>query len=272
MKVHGAGNDFVLLPDPDDVLTLSAGFVRALCDRHLGIGGDGVIRVAPVRAGVDADVFMDYWNADGSIAEMCGNGVRCVAKYVADRGGVTGDRVRVDTRDGVKQVEIVERAGGKAEMFTVDMGPPKAGVVDEKIDVAGESLRVTTISMGNPHAVFVVDDVDDAPLELWGPELQGHELFPDGTNVEVIQPVGPDQIRGRIWERGVGETMASGTGASAMAAAAKVLGLAGDSTRVLLRGGELRVQHVPQLDTLLVTGPAAEVASGELDKTWLTSI
>ena len=269
MKAHGTGNDFVLLPDPDDALTLNASLVRALCDRHLGVGGDGVIRIAPARDGVDADVFMDYWNADGSVSEMCGNGVRCVAKYVADRAQIIGDTIRVDTRGGVKPVEIVERVDGRVTRVRVDMGAPVIGVVDEPLDVDGRKVRVTTVSMGNPHAVMVVDDIGAAPLNEVGPALQRHEMFPDGVNVEAITVLGPGRIRGRIFERGVGETLASGTGSSAMAAAAKALGLSGDDVIVQLPGGTLRVEQTAQ--TLLVTGGAVEVARGELEDAWLTT-
>lgn len=269
VKAHGAGNDFVLLPDHEGRLTLTAPLVRALCTPHLGVGGDGVIRVAPARPGVDADVFMDYWNADGSVSEMCGNGVRCVAKFVADRG-FAGDTVRVDTRGGVKAVRIVQRRGGKVTQARVDMGPPVIGMVDEPLDLGDRKVRVTTVSMGNPHAVLVVDDVRTAALHDIAPLLQRHEAFPDSTNVEVIEVAQPVLIRGRIFERGVGETLASGTGASAMAAAAQALGLASERVMVQLPGGELLVERDDA--TLWVTGPAVEVAHGELDEAWLATI
>ena len=269
LKVHGAGNDFVLLPDLNDTLVLQPAFVARICDRHLGLGGDGVIRLAPPRTNVEADVFMDYWNADGSVAEMCGNGVRCVAKYVVDRGLVTGDVVRVDTRGGVKAVEVLRDADGRFERARVDMGAPVVGKVDCPLEVDGETVTVTTLSMGNPHAVTVVEDLDDADLAGLGRRLQDHPDFPDGVNVEMITVPDRETVRGRIFERGVGETMASGTGASAMAAAAHLLGLAGRRATVVLPGGELRIDWTES--TLWVTGPAAEVATGELDEAWLTT-
>jgi diaminopimelate epimerase len=269
VKAHGAGNDFVLLPDPDDRLTLTAPLVRALCAAHVGLGADGVIRVAPARHGLDADVFMDYWNADGSVAEMCGNGVRCVAKYVADRG-LDNDVVRVDTRGGVKVVRVVQRHNGKVSLVRVDMGAPVIGVVDEPLDLGDAKVRITTVSMGNPHAVMVTDDVEQAPLAEIAPAIQAHELFPQGTNVEVIAVPHRTRIRGRIYERGVGETLASGTGASAMAAAAQALGLADARVTVALRGGDLIIERDDQ--TLWVTGPALEVAQGSLDEAWLATI
>ena len=269
VKVHGAGNDFVLLPDLDDALELDPAFVQRVCHRHLGVGGDGVIRLGKPRDGVDAHVFMDYWNADGSIAEMCGNGVRCVAKYVVDRGIVGGDIVNVDTRGGVKPVEVRRGPDGLVSTVRVDMGPPVVGKVDWPMSIDGDTVMMTTLSMGNPHAVTVVEDVDAADLASLGRRLQEHEAFPQGTNVEVISVEDRIRVRGRIWERGVGETMASGTGASAMAAAAHLLGLAGRRTTVVLPGGDLDIEWTET--TLWVTGPAAEVATGELDDTWLTT-
>jgi diaminopimelate epimerase len=269
VKAHGAGNDFVLLPDLDDELAVGEAFVRALCDRNLGVGGDGVIRLG--AGGDDADVFMDYRNADGSIAEMCGNGVRCVAKYVADRGIVTGDVVRVGTRGGVKPVEVVARhADGTVAQVRVDMGAPvETGPVAVEVPGRGRTT-FTTVSMGNPHAVVVVDDVPTAPLAEWGPHVAVHDAFPNGTNVEVIAVPERTRVIGRIFERGVGETMASGTGASAMAAAAHLLGLADRAVAVELPGGTLAVDW--REDTLTVTGPAVEVASGTLDDAWLAAV
>ncbi len=282
VKAHGTGNDFVLLPDLDDRLAVDEALVRALCDRHLGVGGDGVIRLGD--GGPEADVFMDYRNADGSIAEMCGNGVRCVAKYVADRGIVPGDVVRVGTRGGMKAVEIVERhADGTAAQVRVDMGAPRltgevaldlsplvlAGTTDGSTTAEQRLVTFTTVSMGNPHAVVVVGDVATAPVERWGAHVAAHEAFPEGTNVEFISVPDPTRVIGRIFERGVGETMASGTGASAMATAAHALGLAGPVVTVSLPGGTLAVERTA--DTLLVTGPAVEVAAGTLDDRWLAA-
>ena len=286
LKVHGAGNDFILLPDLDDRLPLAPGLVRALCDRHLGLGADGVIRVAPSRDGIDADVFMDYWNADGTVAEMCGNGVRCVAKYVADRSPSHPDIVTVDTRAGTKPVWCERGADGRVARARVDMGAPsltgkvELDVSPTRLEPPGPGLSwmataerrlvtATTLSMGNPHAVLVVDDVASAPVAWWGPLIEHDEAFPDGTNVEFIAAAGPDRVSGRIWERGVGETQASGTGASAMAVAAHVLGLAGRQVRVELPGGELDIDWAEE--TLFVTGPAVEVGAGELDEDWLAT-
>jgi diaminopimelate epimerase len=287
VKVHGTGNDFVLLPDLDGLFELDADFTRALCDRRSGIGADGAIRLAPAG---DADAFMDYRNADGSIAEMCGNGVRCVAKYLADRGLVVGDVVHVGSRAGVKTVEVVGRHDdGTVALVRVDMGPPlatgtlevdispaavlasgRAPSLPAGVDLATSAehrvIEVSTVSMGNPHAVLLVDDPAAAPVAWIGPYLERHEAFPSGTNVEFIAVPDPNRVVGRIWERGVGETRASGTGASAMAVAAHMRGLAGPAVTVALPGGHLDIELSP--DSLFVTGPAVEVASGTLDARW----
>ncbi|MBW3603030.1 MAG: diaminopimelate epimerase [Actinobacteria bacterium] len=270
VKAHGAGNDFVLLPDHDDRLELTPALARALCSRHLGLGADGVIRLGPPRAGVGADVFMDYRNADGSLAQMCGNGVRCVAKFAVDRNLVAGDTVRVDTRGGVKPVLCTRGPDGLVDRARVDMGPPRPGVVDDELVVDGRTVRVTTLSIGNPHAVLVVDDVAAAPVRTLGPLIERHPVFPEGTNVEFVAVPARDRVVGRVWERGVGETLASGTGASAMAVAAALLGLARRTTAVELPGGSLGVAWGPE--TVTVTGPAVEVASGDLDPAWLGAL
>jgi len=289
-KVHGCGNDFVLIEDLDDALGLSPALVRAMCARHHGAGADGVIRLAPARDR-QSDVFMDYRNADGSIAEMCGNGVRCVASYVLDHGLLSGDAVRVGSRAGVKVVTVTDRAvDGRVTETRVDMGAPvPTGPVELRMPAvdavvlsgqpasrsqaarsASVDVVATTLSMGNPHAVLVVDDVAKAPVNEWGPRIERDVAFPDGTNVEFIEVAGPDVVRGRIWERGVGETMASGTGASAMAAAAHLLGHTGRRVRVELPGGALHVDWTEH--TLWVRGPAVEVYAGTFTAAWLAEV
>lgn len=271
VKVHGAGNDFVLLPDLDDRLTLTPALTRALCRPHLGLGADGAIRLAPPRPGVDADAFMDYRNADGSLSEMCGNGVRCVAKYLADRGLVDGDEVRVDTRSGVKPVRCERGPDGRVARARIDMGEPVPLKVDLALDVAGFGVvHVTTLSLGNPHAVVPVDDLSTAPLDTLGPALQHDEEFPEGTNVEFLAVRDRGHVGGRIWERGVGETLASSSGASALAAAAHLLDLADRSVTVAMPGGEFAVEWGE--DALTIAGPAVEVATGELDPAWLAEV
>jgi len=271
VKSHGTGNDFVLLPDPDGRLDLDEHLVRALCRPHLGLGADGVIRVAPPRDPGTADVFMDYRNADGSVAETCGNGVRCVAKYLLDRGLVAGDEVRVDTRSGVRLVRCTRGADGLVQRGRLEMGEPLTLKVDLALELpAGATVHVTTLSMGNPHAVVIVDDVAQAPVATLGPVIEHHEEFPEGTNVEFVAPRGPGRIDGRVWERGVGETLASSSGGSAMAAAAHLLGFTGRQVTVALPGGELEVDWHDE--GLAISGAAVEVAEGQLDPAWLAGL
>lgn len=271
-KVHGCGNDFVVVADLDGTTPIDARLVRALCDRHTGIGGDGVIRLAPPRDAT-ADVFMDYRNADGGVVEMCGNGVRCVATYMLNRGRLTGDLVRVGSRAGVKTVTVTGRdARGRVVETQVDMGAPQpTGSVTLRLPTGDGGgmidVRATTLSMGNPHAVVGVDDVHKAPVASWGPRIEHDPSFAEGTNVEFIQVPATDVVRGRIWERGVGETLASGTGASAMAVAAHLQGRAGRDVRVEVPGGVLHVSW--GAETLVIRGPAVEVFDAHVDPAWL---
>jgi diaminopimelate epimerase len=274
-KVHGCGNDFVLIADLDGTIDVGPGLVRALCDRHRGIGGDGVIRLAPPLDD-GSDVFMDYRNADGGIVEMCGTGVRCVATYVLNRGLLSGDVVRVGSRAGVKHVVVTSRDEvGLVVETRVDMGVPVATgdvVLQVPAPDGGDvtTVRATTVSMGNPHAVVEVDDVDKAPVADWGRHIEHDPVFDLGTNVEFITVPDIDVVRGRIWERGVGETLASGTGASAMAVAAYLLGRTGRRVHVEVPGGVLHTDWTS--DTLHIRGPAVEVFDAELDDAWLRAV
>ncbi len=225
-KYHGIGNDFVMLADLDDRFRLTPELVRSLCDRRFGVGGDGVIRVAP--GDVDTDFFMDYVNSDGSIGEMCGNGIRCLAAFVNDQGYSANETLRVGTRAGIKIVSVGEKE------IRVDMGPP-IFVPDEipvewsgpdalhaKIDLDQSVMEATCLSMGNPHAVlFVADDPGDS-LRL-GAAIETHPMFPNGTNVEFARIESPDHVQMRVWERGSGETLACGTGACAVAVATRLV-------------------------------------------------
>jgi diaminopimelate epimerase len=281
-KAHGTANDFVVIADLDDRIELSDVLVRAFADRHRGIGGDGVIRIG--SGGDDADVFMDYRNADGSIGEMCGNGVRVVAKHAVDHQVVspTGDgTVRVGTRAGVKPVRITARhADGTVASVTVDMGPPRLApaevpfvtgdpdAVRHPVALGEELVHLMVVSMGNPHGVLVVADVDEAPVTTLGPRLERHDRFPQGANIGFVQPLDATTIRLRVWERGVGETAACGTGACAAVVALQRLALVDDEVAVRLPGGTLTVHH-PAGGTVLMTGPAVEVARGVVDAAWL---
>jgi diaminopimelate epimerase len=266
VKAHGTGNDFVVVEDLADRYRITPELVRAICDRHFGIGADGLIRIAP---GTEAPYFMDYHNADGSLAEMCGNGVRVVGKYLGDRGYV-GSSCDLETRAGVKHLELHADDRGAVDRVTVDMGAP---VLDEErtLEVNGERVTATVLSMGNPHAVVFVDDVDKAPVTSLGPALEAHPVFlPDRTNVEFAQVVDRATVRQRTWERGVGETLACGTGACAVAVAAQIRGLAGRPLVIELRGGHLELDWTPG-GTARMTGPAREVAHGTLTDALLAS-
>jgi len=275
-KMHGLGNDFVMIDDLDRSWDVEPDAVRLLCDRHFGIGGDGLIQVRPATV-ADADFFMLYFNADGTTAEMCGNGIRCFAKWLVDRGHAKGDVIRVQTLGGVRLVEVERDADGKMTVARVDMGEPVVDppsipttftggeVLERTLHTALGAFDVTAISMGNPHAVIWVDDVDTAPVETLGPIIEVDPHFPAKTNVEFAQLVDgePDRIRLRVWERGVDETLACGTGACATAVAAALSGRTGRSVTVELPGGELEVEWAAD-GHVLMTGTAEEVFTGAL--------
>jgi diaminopimelate epimerase len=285
-KAHGTGNDFVVIADLDDRIALDEGFVRALCDRRTGVGADGVLRIGPGSDG--ADVFMDHRNADGSTASMCGNGVRVVAQHVIDHGLVP-DRadgtVRVGTRAGVREVVVHRGADGRVASATVDMGPatsvpvqvPFVPPVDDgrsvhTLEVDGHGpIELAVVSMGNPHAVVVVDDVAEAPVTDLGARLEVDEHFPQRVNVGFAQVVDRGHVRLRVFERGVGETAACGTGACAAAAALADRGLVDDAVEVALPGGVLHVRRAED-GHLHMTGAVVEVARGRLDPAWLAQV
>jgi diaminopimelate epimerase len=266
-KMHGLGNDFLVVDDREQQPIDWPALSRRVCARHTGVGADGVLLI---QASDRADLRMRLVNADGSEAEMCGNGIRCVAEYVAVHG-IAGDRVVWETGAGLV---ITERLGD--DMVTVDMGPPRFApqqipvlaegrdeVVDQPLGVAGLDLRITCVGMGNPHCVVVVDDVDAFPLDRVGPLLERHERFPQRTNVEIVQVVSRTQVRQRTFERGVGETSACGTGASAVGVAMQRLGLCDSPVTVELRGGPLHIAWAPG-EPVRMTGPALRVYTGHL--------
>ena len=266
-KMHGLGNDFIVVDDRERQSIDWPALARRVCVRHTGVGADGILLI---QTSDRADLRMRLFNADGSEAEMCGNGVRCVAQYVAVHG-VAGDRVVWETGAGPV---ITERLGD--DLVTVDMGPPRFAaadipvrfdgaeeVVDQPLQVGGVTLRVTCVSMGNPHCVTVVDDVDDFPLEEIGPLVERHAVFPERANFEIVQVVSRTRVRQRTFERGVGETNACGTGASAVGVAMQRLGLCDSPVTVELRGGPLHVAWAPG-EPVRMTGPAQRVYTGHL--------
>ena len=278
-KYHGTGNDFVMIEDLDDELTLSPRLIAAACDRGRGVGADGVIRI--VRSS-GADFFMDYSNSSGEPAEMCGNGIRCLAKYVYDRGLTRSLEIDVQTRAGLKHLAI-QAEDGVALSVTVDMGPPvlerrsipmtgdpDGTFVGRPMEVDGRTFMATALSMGNPHCVLFLgpeEDLDAIEVKRLGPLVEAREEFPNRTNVEFVA-VGDGQIRVRVWERGSGETMACGTGACAALVAASLAGLVGRDADVAFPGGVLRVAWREDGHVFL-TGAAVCVFDGELDAAWL---
>lgn len=273
VKSHGAGNDFVLIEDLADALRPDPDLVRALCDRRFGIGADGLIRIAPAAG---ADFFMDYYNADGEAAEMCGNGIRCLAKYVGDRGLHDGSEMTVDTRAGAKGLTLYRDAAGGVERVRVDMGEPileaaripvrtDGDPLHEPVEAEGFAFDAACVSMGNPHCVMFVDDLDALPFERLGPVVERHPKFPARVNAEFVQVLGPDAVRVKVWERGSGPTLACGTGACAVGVAGHLRGLTGRAVSVHLPGGTLEVEWT-ESGTVLMTGPVEEVFRGALDE------
>jgi len=245
---------------------------KALCHRHFGLGADGLILVLPSRA---ADFRMRIFNADGSEAEMCGNGIRAFGKFVYERGYTREREFEVETLAGIVRPRLRVR-GGKVTQVRVDMGEPRLArseipmkgpdqerVVGERLRVGGRRYEVTAVSMGNPHCVLFVEDVERTKVEEIGPAIERHNLFPRRTNVQFAQVVGEGEIKMRVWERGVGETLASGTSASAVLVAAVLNGLSARKATVHLRGGDLKVSWNPEDNHVFIEGPAAEVFTGE---------
>ncbi len=271
IKLQGTGNDFVLIDGRTEQTSSWAALARAICDRHFGVGADGILIVGESK---EADFRMIMYNPDGSEAEMCGNGIRCFAKYLYDSHAVKGSSLEIETGAGLKQVEI-EAVGGIARRVVVDMGAPifepalipiaLAGreVVDFPCTVDGRALSLTAVSMGNPHAVHFLDrDVWDFPLERIGPLVEHDPLFPRRVNFEIAHLSTAERIDVRVWERGAGITLACGTGACAVFAAARRKGLVDDHATLRLPGGELEMRVGPA-GQILMAGPAEYVFRGE---------
>ena len=257
-KMHGLGNDYLYVygETPQNIADLS----MRLSDRHCGIGADGMIYIAPSEI---ADFKMRIFNADGSEAKMCGNGIRCVGKYVYDKGYTDKTRLTIETRAGIKTLDLFT-AGDKAFAARVQMG--KAVVQPpETLQIGEETITFTPVSVGNPHAVVFCEDAQTAPVEQIGRLMEHHARFPDGVNVEFVSMAADNALRMRVWERGSGITMACGTGSCASAAAAVYAGLCSRETDISVRldGGTLTVRLCGD-DSLLMTGPAATVCECEV--------
>lgn len=271
-KMQGCGNDYIYVdcmstPPPKDPTALS----KAISDRHFGVGGDGLILICKSDK---ADTRMRMFNADGSEAEMCGNGVRCVAKFVHDRGLVKKPTLTVETGRGVLSLEL-ETRGGKVHQVRVDMGEPivEAGKipttlagnppVDVPLSFSDHNFRVTCVSMGNPHCVIYVNEITDALVHGIGPRIEHHPAFPRRTNVEFVRVNSPGDITMRVWERGSGETLACGTGACAVAVAGVLTKRSDRQIVAHLTGGDLLLHWSEKDNHVYMTGPAVEVFSGE---------
>ena len=276
-KYHGSGNDFVIIDAMQGESLLSPQEIAALCRRNTGIGADGVIFACAAAEGIDA--AMRIFNADGSEAEMCGNGIRCLAKFLFEKKGLTKKDLLIETLAGVKKLQLT-MVDEEVEEVEVDMGmpefsghdlpalqdPSEAGEASIILD-DGEELSAVCLSMGNPHCVLFVEDVQEAPVARLGGELEGHPDFPNRTNVEFAQLSAPNRLLLRVWERGVGETAACGTGACAAFAAAVHAGKGESPMTVRLRGGDLKLR-LDRYGHIHMAGPAVEVFRGELSRNW----
>lgn len=260
-KMEGLGNDYVYVNCFREKVNDPEILARLVSDRHRGVGGDGLILIGPSTR---ADFNMDIYNADGSRAEMCGNGIRCLGKYVYDHGMTKDTEFTVETQAGVKRLRCILR-DGRVTAVCVDMGRPDIGESVETAVVSDEAVDFIRVSMGNPHAVVWVDDIYVCQMETLGPEMEVHPMFPDRTNVEFVQIVDTGHMRLRVWERGSGETLACGTGACAAVAAGLVTGRVADSVKVSLRGGTLSIDYDRRNETMYMTGPAREVFEGWTD-------
>ena len=281
-KMHGCGNDYIYINGFTEKIPKEdkTELVRRISDRHFGIGGDGAIFINPSQ---EADFEMEMYNADGSRAEMCGNGIRCVAKYVYDKGLTDKTDISVISCGQIKYLELFLKEG-KVDTVRVNMGAPELrpeqipvtvaegdfsavqdGVIDAPILVEGKEYKMTCVSMGNPHAVIFMDDVTNLKIEQIGPYFENHERFPKRTNTEFVKVLDRKTVQMRVWERGTGETLACGTGCCATVAACILNGLTDELVTVKLLGGEIEIEWDREADLVYMTGPATTVFEGEYD-------
>jgi diaminopimelate epimerase len=270
-KMHGLGNDYIYVNGFEEQLDDPSAVARAVSDRHFGIGGDGLILILP---STEADFRMRMFNADGSEAQMCGNGIRCLAKYVYDHRLTRQQTIRVATLAGILELQLFVH-NGVVDRVCVNMGAPRlqraqipmqgppGQVLKEPLQVAEKTFEVTAVSMGNPHCIVFVDDPDTFDVKYWGPRFERHAVFPEGVNTEFVQVVDAQTFRMRVWERGSGETLACGTGASAAAVACHLNKRTGRRVTAHLRGGTLELEWHAADNHVYMTGPAVEVFSGQ---------
>jgi len=272
-KMHGCGNDYVYVDCTTKLIEQIPETAIKVSDRHFGIGSDGLILIRPSET---ADFMMDMYNMDGSRGKMCGNGIRCVAKYVYDKGLTDKQKLRIETLSGIKELDLTVE-DGKVTLVTVNMGTPitqpalipirsdKEILIKEPILIGEEVYEITTVSMGNPHAVVFVEDTKTIPIETLGPKFDFHEIFPERVNTEFVHVVDRNHIEMRVWERGSGETLACGTGACASVVACVLNGLTDNKVLVTLLGGELTIFYDQSQNTVFMTGPATLVFEGEME-------
>lgn len=274
-KMQGCGNDYIYINGAVERIAQEdkPEFVRKISDRHFGIGGDGAIFINP---STEADFEMEMYNADGSRAEMCGNGIRCVAKYVYDKGLTDKTEISIVSCGQVKYLELFLK-DGKVDTVRVNMGAPelsagkipvtaedgKDRIIGEPITVQGKEYKMTCVSMGNPHAVIFMDDVEHLDIEKTGPHFENHERFPKRVNTEFVKVIDRNHVQMRVWERGTGETLACGTGCCATAVACILNGLTDEAVTVKLLGGEIQITWDREADLVYMTGPAVTVFEGE---------
>lgn len=271
-KMHGLGNDYIYVNCFTEKVENPSEVAKFVSDRHFGIGSDGLVLIMPSDT---CDFRMRMFNSDGSEAEMCGNAIRCVGKYVYDNGLTQKTVIKVETLAGVKVLNLFLK-DNKVDTVTVDMGEPvlepsripvksdRELFVSQPVVIDGKEYKVTCVSMGNPHAVTYVDDVDNFPLEKIGPKMENNELYPNRINAEFVQVIDKDTLKMRVWERGAGETFACGTGACAVLVSSVLNGLSNRKAVVKLLGGDLRIEWDEKDNHVYMTGPATKVFEGEI--------
>lgn len=271
-KMHGLGNDYVCINCFRERVEDPSGFARTLCDRHYGIGADGLILICPSKV---SDFKMEIYNSDGSVAGMCGNGIRCLGKYVYDYRLTGKETLSIETKSGIRNMYL-HIQDGKACGAMVDMGVPRLNahsipilsekdlVINDPIEVQKKNYRMTGISMGNPHAVIFSEEINGISLEETGRELEFHPRFPERANIEFCHVTARDRMEIRVWERGVGETLACGTGACAAVVASVLNDLTDEEVIVKLLGGELSVRWDRKVNHVFLEGPAVKVFDGVL--------
>ncbi len=274
-KMQGCGNDYIYINCFEENVANAKALAIQVSHRRFGVGSDGLILIKPTD---QADAEMEMYNADGSMSEMCGNGLRCVAKFVYDHGIVDKKEMNLLTGDGIKGVIVHPNKQDitKADALTIDMGLPKLEgssipstfigdqIVEQEISAGGKTFKATLVNMGNPHCVIFVDNAAEFPVEEYGPILENHEAFPARINIEFVEVVSPNEVIQRTWERGSGETWACGTGASAVSVAGVLTGRTQSDVLIHLTGGDLQLQYT-EGGPVIMTGPAVEVFTGQVN-------